>query len=118
MKPPRASHRSLTGRLTNSSRRRAVGLAAALLAFTAPAARAANYYWDPGLLGADPGSGGTSAWDAVSADWHLAGAAGDAAWPNTLTNTATFAGSAGTVTTSGSSPTPPPTQPRVWGHCS
>ena len=61
-------------------------------------ARAANYFWDPGQSNADPGSGGTGSWDTTNTFWKLAGTSGDVVWPNTLTNTATFAGTAGTVT--------------------
>ncbi len=73
-------------------------LAAVALPALAPFASAANYFWDPTQLGTDPGSGGTADWNTTSSFWHLAGVAGDVVWPNVKSNTATFAGTAGTVT--------------------
>ncbi|CAM3124041.1 PEP-CTERM sorting domain-containing protein [Rariglobus hedericola] len=59
---------------------------------------AAIYSFDPGLTPATP-SGGTGAWDTGSAIWSLAGA--DTVWGNDGTHTATFGGTAGTVTIGG-----------------
>lgn len=52
-------------------------------------------YWDPSpSLMASPGSGGNGAWDNSTSDWYVNGSA-DTAWAGT--NTAYFAGTAGTV---------------------
>ncbi len=59
------------------------------------ASHASIYSFDPGLTPATP-SGGTGAWDTTSAIWALAGS--DVLWNNDGTHTATFGGTAGTVT--------------------
>lgn len=59
---------------------------------------ASVYSFDPGTTPATP-SGGTGAWDAESPVWSLAGT--DVAWNNDGTHTATFGGTAGTVTLGG-----------------
>ncbi len=81
--------------------RRSAALAVVIcpaLLLTAPAAKAANYFWDPSAIAADPGSGGTGNWNTTSSFWELAGSGIDSVWPNLNTNTATFSGTAGTVT--------------------
>ncbi len=84
---------------SSARRGRAALFASAIAGLWAGApARAANYFWDPGLSNTDPGSGGTGTWDTTTPIWKLAGTSGDVVWPNTLTNTATFAGTPGTVT--------------------
>ncbi len=51
-------------------------------------------YWDPGSLGAAPGSGGNGNWDSSTSDWTTGGA--DTTWPADAL--AIFAGTPGTVT--------------------
>jgi autotransporter-associated beta strand protein len=51
-------------------------------------------FWDPSALNATPGSGGTGSWDSSTSDWF--NGTSDTTW--TAGNTATFAGSPGTVT--------------------
>lgn len=58
-------------------------------------AHASIYSFDPGLTPGTP-SGGTGAWDIDSPIWALAGS--DVVWNNDGTHTATFGGTAGTVT--------------------
>ena len=50
--------------------------------------------WDPGFLGASPGSGGTGSWNTGTSDWFIGSA--DTTWPTDAL--ALFAGAAGTVT--------------------
>lgn len=58
-------------------------------------ASAANLNWDPGLTPATA-SGGTGTWNTTNFNWS--DGTTDIAWPNTNTNSATFGGTAGTVT--------------------
>ena len=51
-------------------------------------------FWDPSSLDASPGSGGNGGWDNSTPDWWVSGNA-DSVWAGT--NTAYFAGTAGTV---------------------
>ena len=76
-------------------------------AFGGKSARAANYYWDAdgNPIGDNPVTGtslgGTGAWDTTSLFWYNPATRTDIAWPNLLTDTATFTGTAGTVTIAG-----------------
>ena len=83
-----------------SARRRAfvAALSAVGILLTNPAARAATLTWDPSLVPATP-AGGTGTWDLATANWS--DGATDAVWTSdTTSNTALFAGTAGTVTVS------------------
>jgi hypothetical protein len=84
--------------------------AAAIGSILSPVAQAANYYWDQDgnslnnypVLGT--GLGGTGTWDAASSLWanynSVTGISTDGLWPNSVndTDTATFTGTAGTIT--------------------
>ena len=67
-----------------------------LLAAMGSHADGATYYWDPGQLGTNPGSGGTGAWNTTSTFWNLLGSTGDVAFPTG--SVADFAATAGTST--------------------
>ena len=67
--------------------------------------RAATFYWDAdadatGNLVDGTNLGGTGTWDTITANWWD-GVSTDAAWPNSLLDTAVFSGTAGTVTLGG-----------------
>ncbi|MGA2443220.1 MAG: autotransporter-associated beta strand repeat-containing protein, partial [Tepidisphaeraceae bacterium] len=83
-------------------RRAAMLLSAVALSSFARHAGATTYTWDPGFTGASTGpSGGTGTWDLnTTADWYNSGTTSDVVWTdNTGANdTATFGGTAGTVT--------------------
>lgn len=53
-------------------------------------------FWDPGMLNASPGTGGSGSWDISTSNWWHTGL-GDIDW-STAGDYAVFAGTAGTVT--------------------
>jgi fibronectin-binding autotransporter adhesin len=92
---------SLNTFVTNPRQCRVILLAAVAALTTVGVANAAPYVWDPGQTPAMP-SGGTGPWDTTSLFWANGGT--DFAWPNTSPSpdTATFGGTAGTVTVAAS----------------
>ncbi len=70
---------------------------AALFAYARLTTAQTSEYWDPGLLNASPGSGGTGTWNAANVNWWISGTS-DSVW--TSGDIANFAGTAGTVTVS------------------
>src|SRR5579859_5647778 len=64
------------------------------LIVTSGTVTAANYYWDPAYTGGT-GSGGTATWNSTATNWY--NGTSDVNWNNTSA-TATFSGTAGTVT--------------------
>jgi autotransporter-associated beta strand protein len=65
-----------------------------------PLAHAASLTWDADATFNNGTFGGTGTWDTSTANW--ANGTVDAAWTNSLNDTAVFAGTAGTVTVGGS----------------
>ena len=67
----------------------------------------ANYYWDSdGIAAGDnvvlgTSLGGAGSWDTSSLLWYNSATNSDVAWPNSLSDTAIFTGTAGTVTLAG-----------------
>ena len=93
---------------THSSFAAALAVLAALLTqFVAPTgAQAATYYWDGTAAdvagnGNTASAGGAGTWNTTIKNWD-AGVVPHIAWPNLTTDTASFAGTAGAVTVSGS----------------
>ncbi len=67
----------------------------------------ATYYWDADGIAAGNNAvlgtalGGTGSWDTSSLLWYNSATNTDVAWPNSLSDTAIFSGTAGTVTLAG-----------------
>lgn len=89
----RSSHSGNTSLVLSSAAALAVALVVGPMGNST--AQAAAYSWDPSMTPATP-SGGTGTWDLTNVFWS--DGTNDFIWPNTATTTATFGGTAGTVT--------------------